>query len=161
MVFAATASDVTVTAGESSEGCGRPWYVCGVAEVGAIGLVTADLAESCRFYRTLGLDVPEPPPDEAHGHFEVTLPGGVRLMWDTVESVSEIFGEWQEPVGQRIALAFACSDAADVDATYRRIVAAGFTGATEPWDAFWGQRYAQVLDPDGSKVDLFAPLEGR
>jgi len=27
-----------------------------------------------------------------------------------------------------------------------------------PWDAFWGQRYAQVLDPDGNSVDLFAPL---
>jgi hypothetical protein len=26
-------------------------------------------------------------------------------------------------------------------------------------DAFWGQRYATVLDPDGNPVDLFAPLE--
>ena len=29
-----------------------------------------------------------------------------------------------------------------------------------PWDAFWGQRYAQVKDPDGNVVDLFAPLQG-
>ena len=28
----------------------------------------------------------------------------------------------------------------------------------EPWDAFWGQRYAQIHDPDGNVVDLFAPL---
>jgi uncharacterized glyoxalase superfamily protein PhnB len=27
-----------------------------------------------------------------------------------------------------------------------------------PFDAFWGQRYATVLDPDGNTVDLFAPL---
>ena len=27
----------------------------------------------------------------------------------------------------------------------------------EPFDAFWGQRYATVLDPDGNAVDLFAP----
>jgi uncharacterized glyoxalase superfamily protein PhnB len=27
-----------------------------------------------------------------------------------------------------------------------------------PWDAFWGQRYATVLDPDGNSVDLFAAL---
>jgi uncharacterized glyoxalase superfamily protein PhnB len=26
-------------------------------------------------------------------------------------------------------------------------------------DAFWGQRYATVLDPDGNSVDLFASLE--
>jgi uncharacterized glyoxalase superfamily protein PhnB len=29
----------------------------------------------------------------------------------------------------------------------------------EPWDAFWGQRYAAVGDPDGNLIDLFAPLE--
>ncbi len=26
------------------------------------------------------------------------------------------------------------------------------------WDAFWGQRYAILHDPDGNGVDLFAPL---
>jgi uncharacterized glyoxalase superfamily protein PhnB len=153
-------SAVTATASESNEGPGRSWYGDPVATgLEAIGLVTVDLAESCRFYRTLGVDVPEPPADaESHGHFEVTLPSGVRLMWDTVASIKEIFGDWHEPTGQRIALAFGCRDAADVDATYRRLVDAGYTGATEPWDAFWGQRYAQVYDPDGSKVDLFARL---
>ena len=34
---------------------------------------------------------------------------------------------------------------------------AGFTVVKEPWDAFWGQRYAIVADPDGYMVDLFAP----
>ena len=29
-----------------------------------------------------------------------------------------------------------------------------------PWDAFWGQRYAIVTDPDGNHVELFAPLPG-
>jgi uncharacterized glyoxalase superfamily protein PhnB len=28
----------------------------------------------------------------------------------------------------------------------------------EPWDAFWGQRYATVRDLDGNGVDLFAAL---
>ncbi len=36
----------------------------------------------------------------------------------------------------------------------------GTEGHKEPWDAFWGQRYAQAKDPDGNVVDLFAPLEG-
>ena len=40
----------------------------------------------------------------------------------------------------------------------RKVVGAGFTGKTEPFDAFWGQRYATVVDPDGNPVDLFAPL---
>ena len=49
-------------------------------------------------------------------------------------------------------------DAAAVDATYGELVDAGYDGHREPWDAFWGQRYAIVLDPDGNSVDLFAAL---
>ena len=48
--------------------------------------------------------------------------------------------------------------AAHVDASYARLIEAGFEGEKEPWDAFWGQRYAQVLDPDGVPVDLYAAL---
>ena len=35
---------------------------------------------------------------------------------------------------------------------------AGHASKTAPRDAFWGQRYAQVIDPDGNVVDLFARL---
>lgn len=35
---------------------------------------------------------------------------------------------------------------------------AGYRGHKEPWDAFWGQRYAIVNDPDGNHISLFAPL---
>jgi uncharacterized glyoxalase superfamily protein PhnB len=37
-------------------------------------------------------------------------------------------------------------------------VEAGFHGEKEPWDAFWGHRYAQLQDPDGVGIDLFAAL---
>ena len=127
-----------------------------MAQLQAIGIVTADMADSCRFYRTLGLDVPEPPADQPH--FDVTLPNGLLLMWDTVELIRQIDPDWEQPTGQRMALAFECDGPADVDATYARLVDAGFRAAKEPWDAFWGQRYANVYDPDGNKVDLFAPL---
>ena len=48
--------------------------------------------------------------------------------------------------------------AAEVDELYARVVEAGFHGEKEPWDAFWGYRYAQLGDPDGVGVDLFAAL---
>ena len=124
------------------------------AQLAAIGIVTDDMPESVRFYRALGVDVPDPDGD----HLDATLANGLRLMWDTTELVRQIDPEWVKPVGQRVALAFECSDAADVDAVYRRLVDAGFRAQKEPWDAFWGQRYAQVYDPDGNAVDLFAPL---
>ena len=56
-------------------------------------------------------------------------------------------------------VAFRCADPADVDATYKRIIDAGFEGKREPWEAFWGERFAYLRDPDGNPVALFAPLE--
>jgi catechol 2,3-dioxygenase-like lactoylglutathione lyase family enzyme len=122
----------------------------------AIGIVTADVARSTAFYRALGLDIPEPP--SADDHFEVTLPDGLRLMWDNETLIRQIDPTWQAPAaGHRAVLAFQCASATDVDATYERALAAGGTAKLAPWDAFWGQRYAQLHDPDGQPVDLFAP----
>ena len=123
----------------------------------AIGITTADAAASCRFYALLGVPVGAPP--EGEDHFEATLPSGIRLMWDSVELMKQLDPDWQPPVGHRLGLAFDCGTPGGVDSTHAAVVAAGFGSKTDPWDAFWGQRYAQVLDPDGNVVDLFAPLD--
>jgi catechol 2,3-dioxygenase-like lactoylglutathione lyase family enzyme len=123
-----------------------------------IGIVTRDMAESHRFYRALGLEIPE---NAGEDHFEITLPNGLRLAWDTVELMTQVLGHWEPPMGHRLGLAFLCEGPSGVDETYRRIVDAGFKGAKEPWDAFWGQRYAMVEDPDGNAIDLFAPLNSQ
>jgi uncharacterized glyoxalase superfamily protein PhnB len=77
-------------------------------------------------------------------------------MWDTVELMQQLDPEREEPRGQRMALAFECESVDDVNATYERLVEAGYEGKKAPFDAFWGQRYANVVDPDGNVVDLFA-----
>ena len=128
-----------------------------MASLAAIGIVSGDIAESCRFYRALAVEVGEPGEDDEH--FEATLPNGLRLMFDTEELIRKLEPEWQRSSdGHAMALAFECAGAAEVDETYAKVVGAGFTGKTEPFDAFWGQRYATVEDPDGNSVDLFAPL---
>jgi catechol 2,3-dioxygenase-like lactoylglutathione lyase family enzyme len=125
----------------------------------AIGVVVSDLERSVRFYRELGLEFPEPLDPEGHGHAEAELPAGLRFMLDTVETIRSFDPEWQPPSGgPSVATAFRCESATDVDATYRRLLGAGGSGHKEPWDAFWGQRYAQLRDPDGNAVDLFADL---
>lgn len=127
------------------------------ARLDLIGLVVADMARSLAFYRRLGFDLP--PEADGEPHVEATLPAGLRIAWDTIETVRSFDPGWTAPSGgHRIALAFACDDAAAVDATYGDLVGAGYNGHKEPWDAFWGQRYAIVLDPDGNSVDLFAAL---
>lgn len=121
-----------------------------------LGIVCSDIAASLAFYRTLGLDVPaswEGP------YVEITLEGGVRLSWNDLEMVKGLDPHWEPPVGQRTGMAFLCDSVEDVDARYERLTEAGYVGYTPPFDAFWGQRYATVTDPDGNNVDLFCPLE--
>ncbi|AHI00872.1 VOC family protein [Kutzneria viridogrisea] len=121
----------------------------------AIGLVVADMAKSLAFYRALGLDIPAGADSEPH--VEVTLPGGLRLMWDSVQTVHSFNPSWQAPVGSsRAALAFDCGSPQGVDEAFANLVGAGYEGGKQPWDAFWGQRYATLHDPDGNEVDLFA-----
>jgi catechol 2,3-dioxygenase-like lactoylglutathione lyase family enzyme len=119
----------------------------------AVGIVASDLARSLAFYRELGLDVPD-----GDGHVETTFPSGFRLMFDTEEVMRSFDPDWTRAAGNQAALAFACANPAEVDEVYARVVAAGFDGHKEPWDAFWGYRYAQLRDPDGVPVDLFAAL---
>jgi catechol 2,3-dioxygenase-like lactoylglutathione lyase family enzyme len=123
-------------------------------ELNAIGIAVADLQRTLQFYRLLGLDYDEP--DD--GHVEATMANGTRLMFDTEEVIRSFLPDWRRANGNQVSLAFECSSPAEVDEVYARVVAAGFEGEKEPWDAFWGQRYALLGDPDGVRVNLYARL---
>lgn len=127
-----------------------------VTYLDAIGVVVADIGRAAAFYRLLGLDFPDVTPDTHH--LEATIPGGLRVMLDSEAVALQLDPAWVRPTSQSMALAFRCATPADVDARHAALVAAGHASAAAPWDAFWGQRYAQVFDPDGHRVDLFAPL---
>ena len=122
----------------------------------ALGVVVADIPRALAFYRRLGLEFPDGA--ESEQHVEAKLPGGLRFMLDAEEVIRSFDSEWKRPEGTSIGLAFACESPADVDAVYAELTGAGYESYKEPWDAFWGMRYAQVRDPDGHVVDLFASL---
>ena len=126
-----------------------------MTELNAIGIVVSDMARSIRFYQVAGLDVPETPNE---GHVDISMPNGIRLMLDTEDTVLSFRPDWTRATGNQVGLALECESPAEVDEIYARVTAAGFHGEKEPWDAFWGQRYAQLQDPDGVPVDLFAAL---
>ena len=46
----------------------------------------------------------------------------------------------------------------ELNKLYAALTADGYESHKAPWDAFWGQRYAIILDPDGNAIDLFAAL---
>jgi uncharacterized glyoxalase superfamily protein PhnB len=120
-----------------------------------IEIVVRELPKTLDFYRTLGLDVPDP----EGPHVEVALPGGNKLAFDTEEVIAAMHADWTPPHGPgRVAIAFGLPSPADVDAVFARLTNAGYPGPLAPFDAPWGQRYATVHDPEGTSVDLFAPL---
>ena len=116
-----------------------------------VGVVSADLHRSVEFYRLLGIPLPEVESD----HVEVAMENGMRFALDSLELIKSL-GHWEPPVGHRMGIGINAETPAGVDETFAKVVAAGFEGMTEPFDAFWGQRYAQVKDPDGNPVDIFA-----
>jgi len=126
------------------------------ARLDLIGIVVADMGKALAFYRRLGLDLPASADSEPH--VEVTLSGGLRLAFDTEDVIRSFHPGWTPVRGGRTSLAFVQPNAAAVDALYADLTAAGYHGELAPFDAFWGQRYAVVHDPDGNGVDLFAPL---
>src|SRR5436190_22135 len=81
-------------------------------QLNAIGIVASDMARSIRFYRLLGLEVPETP---GEGHIDTVLPNGVRFMLDSEEIIRSFRPDWSRAAGNQLALAFECDSPAEVD----------------------------------------------
>jgi len=122
-----------------------------------VAIVVRDMTAALRFYRLLGLDIPTG--QDAEAYIEISLPNGLRMAWEKLEMVKEIYPNWTDQVsGHRMKVAYKCASPADVDALYELVIQNGYPSYKAPWDAEWGQRYAVVIDPDGNLVDLFAGL---
>jgi catechol 2,3-dioxygenase-like lactoylglutathione lyase family enzyme len=126
-------------------------------KLNVFSIVVADMGKALAFYRKLGLNLP--PEADAQPHVELEIASGVKVVFDTIPTVLSFHPTWTPPTGgERMGLAFECADPAEVDRVYHELVDAGYDGCLEPWDAFWNQRYARLLDPDGNCVDLFVEL---
>ncbi len=127
----------------------------GSPKIDAIGVAVSDMAVSVAFYSRLGLDFP--PEAATEPHAEAMLGSGIRLMLDTEAMLLQIDPDWSATPGGRLGLAVRLLDPAALDALYAELADQGL-GVKQPWDAFWGQRYAVICDPDGLHLDLYAQL---
>ena len=124
--------------------------------IDAVGVSSSDMQKTAAFYTLLGFEFPEIEPDT--DHLEPIAPeGGTRLMLDSDALATDLIGEKPRP-SNHSHFAILYDTPAQVDQVAAAVGEAGFTVVKEPWDAFWGQRYAVVQDPDGYRVDLFARL---
>ncbi len=125
-------------------------------KIDAVGVTSRDMQLTVAFYKLLGFEFGEVKPEDDHVE-PLTPDGSARLMVDSDKLSTELLGEAPKP-GNHSSFAILYDLPADVDQAAAAVKAAGYTLVKAPWDAFWGQRYAIVEDPDGYKVDLFAAL---
>ena len=130
---------------------------------GQINLLVDDMAASTAFYRLLELEFPDPdewPPGSGAQHIDGIRADDGYMALDN-GPMAQIWNHQFEPGRARgnvvVGLMVATRD--DVDRLYRAVIAAGHPVGQEPYDAFFGSRYAIVIDPDGNQVGLKSPIE--
>ena len=123
----------------------------------AFGIPVSDMSRALAFYRVLGLSFPAGAENEDHVEAEVA--GGMRYMLDTEDVMRSFDASWRRPTdGHLVGGAFLCDSPDEVDRVFAELLEAGGSAHKEPWDAFWGMRYASLRDPDGNAIDLYASL---
>lgn len=126
-----------------------------------INLVAADMEATLAFYRALGLDIPDTAiwrtASGAH-HVDLKMPGGFELAFDSAALARAYNAGWKPAAdgGARSVLSFRVASRDEVDRTHAKLTALGHTSAQEPYDTFWGSRYAILEDPDGNHVGLMS-----
>lgn len=131
---------------------------------GQINLFVADMAATVDFYRLLELHVPDAyewPAGSGAQHVEVHTGGGCYLAFDNHPQARIWNSQFDPDRGAgNIVVGLLMDTREDVDRLYGNIQAAGHRLGQEPYDAFFGSRYAIVIDPDGNQVGLKSPIDG-
>lgn len=126
-----------------------------------VNVVVADMDRSLAFYRLLGLDVNAVPiawpPGTGGRHATASSTEGPHVEFDNTE-LARIWGHAGLAPGTPV-IGFSFESREQVDATYAELVAAGYRGRLDPYDAFFGARYAIVDDPDGHPIGLMGPID--
>lgn len=126
-------------------------------KISAVAVTTTNIEKTIAFYSIIGFDFSNV--DKEEDHIEPKTPkGSARLMIDTVEFIKEHLGEI--PKSSNISsFAIQFTKPEDLDKVVESLESNNFKVVKKPWDAFWGQRYAIVEDPDGYKVDLYSNIK--
>lgn len=128
--------------------------------VNQINVVVRDMEAAVAFYRLLGLTVSDSAPPWDRHHREATSPGGPAIELDSEESARMWNRGWSGGgQGGGVVINFGVASSEEVDSVYARLSAAGYRSQQEPYDAFWGGRYAIVEDPDGNAIGLMGPID--
>ena len=112
--------------------------------ISAVTLATHDMARAVRFYQALGFTLCY----GGEGHSFTSLQAGACFLNLLSQPAGRSWSWWGRVIFR----------VADVDALYRRALAAGLRPEGAPRDAPWGERYFHLTDPDGHELSFAQPL---
>jgi uncharacterized glyoxalase superfamily protein PhnB len=126
-------------------------------KISAVGVVSKNFMKSVKFYTILGFDFPEFVDGEDHLE-TITKKGDTRLMLDSHELAKKLLEGKEPKASNHSVFAIELESSSKVNELAEKLKSSGFKVTKEPWNAFWGQRYCVVSDPDGYMIDLFAQI---
>lgn len=125
-----------------------------------LDLIVSDVEASRTFYRRLGLDFGDEHDPVWADHHVSARPGAhgsIDFDLDSTAFVHKWDAGW--PGGTGVVIGFKVDSRQEVDQLVAALVADGVAVQQEPFDAFWGARYAVVSDPDGNAVGIMSPID--
>ena len=125
-----------------------------------VNLVVRDVEVTRSFYSRLGLDFGEEH-DPVWAHHHVGAPHGEHAAIDVDLDSTSFVQKWDAgwPGGTGIVVGFKVDSRQEVDKLVATLAAEGVPVQQEPFDAFWGARYAVLSDPDGNGVGIMSPID--
>jgi uncharacterized glyoxalase superfamily protein PhnB len=125
-----------------------------------VDIIVTDMDAAIAFYRRLGIEVEDTAPQWASMHRETVTAGDITLHLDNVEHTRTWNRGWPGTGGSgSCVIGFGFASREEVDRVFADLVDAGYKAQQEPWDAFWGSRYAVIEDPDGNAIGMMSPMD--
>lgn len=122
-----------------------------------IAIVVSNLSASLEFYRVLGLKIPIGQENEYY--VECVSKHASTIVFIPQKNMLKLNPNWRETEGKgNVGMHFKFNDSNGVEDTYNKLMDMGYESVTTPYNTKWGERFAEVLDPDGNTVSLFAHL---
>jgi len=120
-----------------------------------VNLIVSDLALAKDFWFLLGW-----PSTPRHPHAAVvSFPNGMNLVLHEPEFARLWDPAYSGPSAGSTVVDVRLPSREAIDDTHARVVAAGYPSSVEPWDTFFGARYAIVCDSNGHRIGLKSPQD--
>ena len=120
-----------------------------------VNLIVTDLKRATDFWAILGY---ESTPRHSKAAL-LSFPNGMNLVLHEPDFAQL----WDPAYGGQSAgstvLDVNVASREDVDKVHTLVLAAGYSSSVEPWDTFFGSRYAIVCDADGHRIGLKSPQD--